>query len=718
MDINDDLVFDFDVSIEELSQVAGMDPPQSRVSQLGPWTCSVTLEDGLSELCLVVSIRFQPLGMMMVDDDLQQQDQVQQSQHQPLEEWEKDNMRYSRLQIYSLAGMDDTQSLILESPIQQSETLTFQGMQGDNLIRQQLVATIEPDFVRHHGRFVFRVLLSCGYSNVNGSNSNNFNDGDAALNPEYHIRKFKTFPHPPPSSLFSRNNYFSMESQLHLKGILERPVNSDIQLSFPHNSYPFYQRSSTSIALNNGNATQEPNATRRTWSNQGESGQQKEEHLVLRAHSCVLKTVKSSSINRLLSTCPPCEQQQQAERQQPRSITSTTTIPHHNPPLLPSISSNTDDITNIGANSGHHNETSAMRAPLLEPIREIRFEDSPPGAVEAVLRYIYLRQWPVLEPLCGYTVKDLMALATYLQLESLQELCIDLVLGRIKCNDHHDGHIVYNNNRRALVNDNSVSYIGRQANSRRFCSRRFLSCWSSPFSSSPLTSSFSSSSSLSLRRPIGSRLRLNCNYDSNNNVWIAAQDCSTQQQTRPRYHPYERSMNEGCLRASKELHHDPNHTRLPCQTLQTVTRHNGPRSATVPRLSRYQLYQTNAAQCTASLENLLQVLFSWGYKFPKMRTELVRALAHTHGRQLFLEQAGGEVHNNDNYSEAACSTHHQWTTAIATTSSSSTSVLTPTSATVFRRNGGLERFREHEAYREIIHELVIEHLMVTAFHSE
>ncbi|KAF9438393.1 hypothetical protein BGZ76_008173 [Entomortierella beljakovae] len=64
------------------------------------------------------------------------------------------------------------------------------------------------------------------------------------------------------------------------------------------------------------------------------------------------------------------------------------------------------------------------------PVREICFKDSSPAAVEAVIRYIYLGQKPILEPLCGYTVKDLMSLASYLEIECLQDYCVDLVLGK------------------------------------------------------------------------------------------------------------------------------------------------------------------------------------------------------------------------------------------------------------------------------------------------
>ncbi|KAF9291931.1 hypothetical protein BGZ88_006649 [Linnemannia elongata] len=64
-----------------------------------------------------------------------------------------------------------------------------------------------------------------------------------------------------------------------------------------------------------------------------------------------------------------------------------------------------------------------------QPIREVRFQDVPPEAVRAVVRYIYLGQKPVLEPCCGYTVKDLMALSSYLEIAPLEDYCIQLVLG-------------------------------------------------------------------------------------------------------------------------------------------------------------------------------------------------------------------------------------------------------------------------------------------------
>jgi hypothetical protein len=57
----------------------------------------------------------------------------------------------------------------------------------------------------------------------------------------------------------------------------------------------------------------------------------------------------------------------------------------------------------------------------------------PPEVVRAVVRYIYLGQKPILEPYCGYTVKDLMALSSYLEIAPLEDYCVQLVLGT-----HHE----------------------------------------------------------------------------------------------------------------------------------------------------------------------------------------------------------------------------------------------------------------------------------------
>ncbi|KAI8606435.1 hypothetical protein EDD21DRAFT_400399 [Dissophora ornata] len=139
---------------------------------------------------------------------------------------------------------------------------------------------------------------------------------------------------------------------------------------------------------------------------------------ILRAHSCILKTICTASMERLLNTYPPIGHQ----------------------PYPSSLLEN----------------TSATCENAVEPIREIRFEDSPPAAVEAVLRYIYLGQWPEVEPLCGYSVKDLMALATYLETESLQDHCVDIVLGR--CRGYNSAGNVATANRGGWHSDDHHSH--------------------------------------------------------------------------------------------------------------------------------------------------------------------------------------------------------------------------------------------------------------------
>ncbi|KAF9964254.1 hypothetical protein BGZ70_006721, partial [Mortierella alpina] len=86
-----------------------------------------------------------------------------------------------------------------------------------------------------------------------------------------------------------------------------------------------------------------------------------------------------------------------------------------------------------GLHTGNdHHDTHTEDEGSSSNVREIRFEDSPPAAVEAVVRYIYLGQKPAIEPFCGYTVKDLMLLSTYLEIVCLQNHCVDLILGKFR----------------------------------------------------------------------------------------------------------------------------------------------------------------------------------------------------------------------------------------------------------------------------------------------
>ncbi|KFH64916.1 hypothetical protein MVEG_09644 [Podila verticillata NRRL 6337] len=62
-------------------------------------------------------------------------------------------------------------------------------------------------------------------------------------------------------------------------------------------------------------------------------------------------------------------------------------------------------------------------------VKEIRFVDAIPQAVEAVTHFMYTGQRPTPEPYSHYTVKDLMELAAYFDLPDLQDHCIALALG-------------------------------------------------------------------------------------------------------------------------------------------------------------------------------------------------------------------------------------------------------------------------------------------------
>ncbi|KAG0245965.1 hypothetical protein BGX31_005251 [Mortierella sp. GBA43] len=189
------------------------------------------------------------------------------------------------------------------------------------------------------------------------------------------------------------NSQVSMDARHRLEAFLDKAIHSDIQFSFciprsasprsrsfgldtsEHQSCPLPSSSlpsSLSMPLSSP-----PPTTSSPLSSPLPIGASRasRDNDMLYAHSCILKAAGTPSIERLVSTVVP----------------------------------------------GSDPEGS---------VREIRFEDSPPAAVEAVIRYIYLGQRPVLEPNCGYTVKDLMALASYLQIECLQDHCVDLVLGR------------------------------------------------------------------------------------------------------------------------------------------------------------------------------------------------------------------------------------------------------------------------------------------------
>lgn len=150
----------------------------------------------------------------------------------------------------------------------------------------------------------------------------------------------------------------------------------------------------------------------------------------IHAHSCILKTVDSEPMRRLLNTYPPEQGQRTKESGSTRS--GRQGDEHHNQQRASGGGSSEEAVetTRSDEKSSSSSGTNNTRPNCAkEPIRIIRFEDSPPAAVRAVVRYVYLGERPIVEANCEYTVKDLMALASFLGIEPLEEYCVALVLG-------------------------------------------------------------------------------------------------------------------------------------------------------------------------------------------------------------------------------------------------------------------------------------------------
>ncbi|KAI1319897.1 hypothetical protein EDD11_002571 [Mortierella claussenii] len=297
-----------------------------------------------------------------------------------------------------------------------------------------------------------------------------------------------------------------MDPQQRVKEMLEHPTNADTYLSFCYKQHPYR-------------------------SGHPRLSDKSQDEYVLQTHSCILKIIQTGPMNRLLNTF----------------VSDDENPCRHQSPDTAAVGHNEDTVGQDG-----------MVSTCLEPIRDIRFEDVPPAAVEAVIRYIYLGSVPVLEPLCGYTVKDLMALATYLDIEVLKDVCVDMVLGRSRCEyDYGANHSVGGDRR------------------------------------SPTAAT----------------------------LW-----------ERPCYHPYRVDKKKSC----------------------TTSRHH---------------LQT---KCRVRLGSVVQVLFGWGFRFPKMRAALIRALVQEQGRRTTY---GGDKHST---------------------------ATDPIPA--------IDRFHGHEAYAQILCEMVAEQL--------
>ncbi|KAF8976953.1 hypothetical protein BGZ46_007809 [Entomortierella lignicola] len=280
----------------------------------------------------------------------------------------------ARLRILS-GLLNNAGSLVLEMPFQLSQVL--HGLQ----------VHVDPSMVKSwDGRYNFRVLIEI---DNNTNNTNGFTCNRQQKPPDPRIVSCLT------------SSQVSKEAQHRMMEFLERAVNTDVKLSFnsPRTSpcSPGSSSCSPEVSPCSPGASPEHDDVASFPDYSDDS--------TLNAYLCVLKTVGTTPMQRLLNTYPPNDQV--------KDINNSTFF----------------DQSNSGSSSNSYNGNNSNINPT-EPIREIRFEDSPPAAVEAVVRYIYFGQQPVLEPHCGYTVKDLMSLASYLEIEQLQDHCVQLVLGK------------------------------------------------------------------------------------------------------------------------------------------------------------------------------------------------------------------------------------------------------------------------------------------------
>ncbi|KAG0090675.1 hypothetical protein BGZ92_002447 [Podila epicladia] len=142
------------------------------------------------------------------------------------------------------------------------------------------------------------------------------------------------------------------------------------------------------------------------------------QYSVIPVHSCILKAADTAPARRLLrnnTVANPQNERTIADFFQNRLFTQGSDLDRErlcsrNSPTLP------------GTNVPEHPHR-------LGVVKEIRFEDTVPQAVEAVTHFMYTGQMPIPESYSHYTVKDLMELAMYFDLPDLQDHCIALALG-------------------------------------------------------------------------------------------------------------------------------------------------------------------------------------------------------------------------------------------------------------------------------------------------
>ncbi|KAF9305875.1 hypothetical protein BGZ74_008537 [Mortierella antarctica] len=262
---------------------------------------------------------------------------------------------------------------------------------------------------------------------------------------------------------------------------------------------------------------------------------------VIPVHSCVLKAADTAPARRLLrnnTASSPQNERTIADLFQNRLLTQGGDLSSER---LLSRNSSTLPGTHIPEHP---------RRPGV--VKEIRFEDAVPQAVEAVTHFMYTGEIPTPEPYSHYTVKDLMELAVYFDLPDLQDHCIALALG-----------------------------------------------WGQPWSGAPVV----------YRQDMENQYA----YVSALAELLNKDDQGSSNQGQEHQSP---------LQQQQTFSMDPSFLPAPLLYGVSSSRSGGQR----------QLSQL-------SPESLLQTLFDWGHRFPRMRHALVQAACRDHGH-MFVHPAG------------------------------------------------------------------------------
>ncbi|KAF9340592.1 hypothetical protein BGZ91_001212 [Linnemannia elongata] len=358
--------------------------------------------------------------------------------------------QYSHLSVVSAGG-----SGFLEDGGQHKRLLEVTIKQQEMLL-QGVKVYVEPGMVLYRQRYIFDIQL---HTHMSTRSRRQFHSSRLNYNQHpYYRTAAPLMSVSPPISALRLSDVFVVAKQ-RLKDFLDFSRGSDFQISFNHPpvtatmtatpvpSSPASEYSTPLVPSLSVDAVpaflvpdqwhqqQQQRASLQDVEYRGRGGGGGDTDSLF-VHSCIMSTVTSPAMQSILNSYPPPPS--------PPHSASTT------PSIAPSRASTfTHTFNNDGRCISHPSsflEPERFYYPALfsfnqnqsyrplpqrqqQPIREVRFQDVPPEAVRAVVRYIYLGQKPVLEPCCGYTVKDLMALSSYLEIAPLEDYCIQLVLG-------------------------------------------------------------------------------------------------------------------------------------------------------------------------------------------------------------------------------------------------------------------------------------------------